>query len=304
MFYSLLTFYSGFKVNTGEYKFMGLAPYGKARYTEIIKTKIFVSDNRGNFYLNRNLLNLTGSPQFNINAIEEILGHKKRGASDPITQFHADIACSTQVVLEEYLFQLIGTHLPKVTTENICIAGGVGLNAVANGKISRYFGENRFFAMPASGDAGTSLGAAMLKINQGKSVKISFDLKGASLGNSYNVEQCKKVLSEKNLSYLDIKEPELLVRVSQLLIDGLVGGWFSGPSEFGPRALGNRSIIADPRIRNGQIHINQKIKFRESFRPFAPIVMAEYAAKFFDLNFESPYMLKTCQTLNFSINYD
>ena len=297
LLYSAITELLGFKVNSGEYKVMGLAPYGEANLVNLFKENLVYLYEDGSFELNMEFFDFdlgfkTASPKmlklFDLNGSSEKL---------KLTYHHANIAASLQQVLEEAVVNL-AKHAKHITkSKNLCLAGGVALNCVANSKIrdSKIF--DNVWVQPASGDAGGSLGATLAYLNLNYATKddkrIFTSMKNSYLGSSYTKDQIEKILKTSNAVYHEYEENELIKKTSRLLADGNVVGWFNGKMEFGPRALGNRSILADPRNIEMQKSLNLKIKYRESFRPFAPVVKAEKARDWFDINTESPYMLFT-----------
>jgi carbamoyltransferase len=304
LFYSSFSNYCGFQVNSGEYKFMGLAPYGSPLYVDELFNNFITVENNGSIRLNFKSIGLGNIDKFDHSIKEVIFQMPKRKANDDILQFHADLAKSVQVVLEKAMVSLVLFAMKLTRKDKICLAGGVALNCVANQKIAELIGGNNLYVVPASGDSGTSLGALALGIVEKNLLHSSnlpwrLSLSGSKLGRSFSKNEVLKFLEEHKIKFSREDRITQLTKISNLLADGKVGAIFEGRSEFGPRALGNRSIIADPRIINGQIEINLRIKKRESFRPFAPIVLEEDAEKFFHLNFPSPYMLITAKVKNY-----
>jgi len=297
LLYSAFTYYTGFKVNSGEYKVMGLAPYGQPKYKNIIMKELIDLKDDGSFRLNMKYFNYaTGLTMTNKN-FSNLFGQKVR---DPeknlLTQFHMDIAASIQAVTEEVVIKLTSSVLKEIKTENLCMAGGVALNCVANGKILKKNIFKNIWIQPAAGDAGGSLGAALAfwykELKKSRHPSLSSDeMQGSYLGPSFEDDQIEKVLKNLNAKYTKQSEENLISTIANELNDGKIVGWFQGRMEFGPRALGSRSIIADPRSDKMQKKLNLKIKFRESFRPFAPSVLREDLSDWFDLNCDSPYML-------------
>ena len=295
LLYSAFTQYIGFKVNTGEYKLMGLAPYGNPRFTKIIKEKLIKINEDGSYRLNMRYFDyMTGLRMINKN-FENLFNVETRvEENESLNQFHMDIAASIQVVIEEALIKIINYAYDKYKCTNLCLAGGVALNCVANGKIIKNTNIKNLWIQPASGDSGGSLGAALLywyKSNPRKVNKESDSMKGSYLGFQYDNLCVESILKKYELKYEQLNYQDLVKNTALSLSNTLAVGWFQGRSEFGPRSLGNRSILADPRSEKTQKSLNEKIKFRESFRPFAPSIILENLREWFDLNHESPYML-------------
>ncbi len=297
LLYSAFTFYTGFKVNSGEYKVMGLAPYGKPKYKDIIFEELIDLKDDGSFRLNMKYFNYaTGLTMINEN-FSKLFGQKPRKPEkELLTQFHMDISASIQVVIEEIVLRLTNSIAKEFKIKNLCLAGGVALNCVANGKILKDRKFNNIWIQPAAGDAGCSLGAALgfwhQELGNKREIDSSKDtMKGSYLGPSFNNGQVENTLSQLGAKFKKYNEDDLISYVSKSLNDGKTIGWFQGRMEFGPRALGARSIIADPRSEKMQKNLNLKIKFRESFRPFAPSVLREDVSNWFDINVDSPYML-------------
>lgn len=305
LFYSSFSNYCGFSVNSGEFKFMGLSPYGLPLYVDdLYKNFISISEN-GEIKLNYKHIGLTPDDKFDHSAKEKLFGFPRRKLENDILQFHADIAKSVQLVLEKSILNLVRYSMKLTGKKQLCLAGGVALNCVANQKVSDLVGGDNLFIVPASGDSGTSLGSLAVGLVESNSLTNSktpwrLNLNGAKLGRSFSKNEVLDILNENKIKYSSENRASQLTKIATLLAEGKIGAIFEGRSEFGPRALGNRSIIADPRIVNGQIDINLKIKLRESFRPFAPIVLEEDAAKYFEIDFPSPYMLVTTKVKNFS----
>ena len=293
LLYSSFTQYLGFKVNEDEYKVMGLAPYGKPIYRDKILSNIIKVENNGFFKLNMKYFNYeAGLTMINKN-FENLFGKGIRGKSEVIESFHKDIASSIQKVLEEIIIKIAKYMKEKYQNENLCLAGGVALNCVINGKLQKEKIFKNIWVQPAAGDAGGSLGAALLiwyqKFNNSK--KNIDEMQNSLLGRSYDQEKIESILNLLKSNYETLDEGNLIDIVSDKLIEGKTIGWFQGREEFGPRALGSRSIIADPRNANMQKILNHKIKFRESFRPFAPVVLENESSKWFDMDYKSPYMM-------------
>ena len=298
LLYSTITGYLGFEVNEGEYKVMGLAPYGQPRHVDLVR-KLIINEPGAQYRLDLRYFDFTSFKRMHSDEMADLLGHPPRQPRTEILDFHKDLARSLQVVLEEILMDKL-QYLHKLTgSENLCMAGGVALNCVANGRIKREGPFKRMFVQPAAGDSGGALGAAAIAYNRrlnGKAESLSI-LRHAYLGPSFSPPEVAAFVESTGVKAEDFRgrEPELLEAVAQRLAKGKVVGWFHGRMEFGPRALGARSILADPRGEKTQDRINSIIKQRESFRPFAPAVLEERAAAHFDLDHASRYMLETCQ---------
>ena len=298
LLYSAFTLYCGFKVNEGEYKLMGLAPYGQPRFKKLIYDNLITVQEDGSFELNMKYFDYcTGLNMFN-EKFCNLFGNNPRKFDDKeIDIFYMDIASSIQHVLEEIILKICRSLRKQFNINNLCLAGGVSLNCVANGKI---FNENIFkniWIQPAAGDAGGSLGAALafwyIGLKNERIVKSDNDdnMKGSYLGPEFKNEEIKKFLDINSNHYEFYENEELVGKVAKLISEQNVVGWFQGKMEFGPRALGNRSILGDPRNKKMQSIINQKVKFREGFRPFAPAVLKQHCQDWFDTNSDSPYML-------------
>lgn len=299
LFYSAFTYYTGFKVNSGEYKVMGLAPYGEPKYVDLIYKHLIDVKEDGSFKLNMEYFNYPVGLTMTNKRFDELFGGPARAPESPLTQREMDIAASMQVVTEEIMLK-IARHIHKVTGQKyLCLAGGVALNCVANGRILREGPFEDIWIQPASGDAGGALGAALSTwyeyLGNPRTVDGTHDLmQGAYLGPSFGEREIKQLLDEHNVPSVFVDDDELFDKVASYLDHGAVVGWFQGRMEFGPRALGGRSIIGDPRNSAMQSKMNLKIKFRESFRPFAPSVKREKADEYFELDgHRSPYMLQT-----------
>jgi len=304
LFYAAFSVFCGFKVNSGEYKFMGLAPYGKPVFKEMIKKEYLNYSNDGLYLVQAKKLGLNNFSGFAFSHLEKNFGQTRREPSAPITQFHADLASSVQSCLNELVVGLSRRAILMAGSRNLAVAGGVALNCVANQYVVNELGETNVHFFSASGDAGGSIGAAALGFVQQNALLLKkepfrMDIKGSKLGRRFSLEFCKDVLNENNIPFSEFPKSDTSKTIASFIARGACVGIFEGRSEFGPRALGNRSIIANPLIDKGQIHINQKIKFRESFRPFAPVVMSEHANRFFEIKTESPFMLRTVPVLGF-----
>ena len=297
LLYSAFTYYTGFKVNGGEYKVMGLAPYGTPKYKDIILKELVDLKEDGSFRLNMKYFNYTTGLTMTNNKFSELFGEKVRNPEkDLLTQFHMDVASSVQAVTEEIVLKLTKSLSEETKIQNLCMAGGVALNCVANGKILKNNFFKNIWLQPAAGDAGGSLGAALafwhmeLK-NSRKVSKIADDMNGSYLGPSFTNKQVKDKLNSLGAIYEEHNDDVLVDIVANNLKNQKTVGWFQGRMEFGPRALGSRSILADPRSEKMQKELNLKVKFRESFRPFAPSILREDLEEWFNLSCDSPYML-------------
>ena len=295
LLYSAFTYYIGFKVNSGEYKLMGLAPFGKPIYSEIIKKYLLDIKPDGSFRLNQKYFNYaTGFTMTNQN-FYNLFGKKPREPETKIGKFHMNIAASIQKVTEDILIKILTNLKDEYEIENLCLAGGVALNCVANGIILKEKIFKNIWIQPAAGDAGGSIGAALafwyLHLNKKRDVNSRDDMKGSFLGPNFSDEHIKKSLDKIGAVYRKYKRSEMIKYIAKKLSIGNAVGWFQGRMEFGPRALGARSILADPRNKTMQKQLNLKIKFRESFRPFAPAVLEKHCNNWFNFNGVSPYML-------------
>ncbi len=296
LLYSAFTYYTGFKVNSGEYKVMGLAPYGEPNYVDVIYRKLIDLREDGSFTLNQEYFNyLTGLTMTN-GAFDRLFGGPPRVPESKLTQREMDLARSVQVVCEEVMLRMARTLHRETGMDNLCLAGGVALNCVANGRILREGPFRRLWIQPAAGDAGGALGVAQLiwhrYCKQPRSVASGGDgMQGAYLGPAFSPQEIEAYLVSQGAPYERLERGCLLRQAARLLADEKVVGWFDGRMEFGPRALGARSILGDPRSPRMQAQMNLKIKFREGFRPFAPSVLRERAGEYFELACDSPYML-------------
>ncbi|MFL6282407.1 MAG: carbamoyltransferase [Pyrinomonadaceae bacterium] len=299
-FYSAITGYLGFEVNEGEYKVMGLAPYGEPEYVEQIGRMVEVGPG-GQYRLDMKYFGFLTKDCMFTEELVELLGQPPRDPESELTQFHMDVARSAQVVLEEIMLEKTRYIHSKYPSENLCMAGGVALNVVANGRCLREGPFKRLFVQPAAGDAGGSVGAAAMGhvrlTGEGPPVKA---LEHVYLGPANSTSAAYRMLQTSKAKFKDFrgKEDELIKYTVDQLVDGKVIGWSQGRMEFGPRSLGARSILADPRRPEMQERINALVKMRESFRPFAPAVLESEAAKHFDLDHPSPFMLETCQVIS------
>ena len=295
LLYSAFTYYTGFKVNSGEYKLMGLAPYGNPIYEDKVK-QLFDLKEDGTFRLDQKYFNYATGLTMTNKKFNSLFGSKPRNPqNEKITQFHMDIAASIQKVTEEIMIKLAKSIREEYGIRNLCLAGGVALNCVANGKILKEKIFDNIWIQPAAGDAGGSLGAALALwyIDQGnkRSVNLNDDMKGSYLGTEYNQEEIERELKAAGANFETLKYEDLIDKTSEFLSNEKAIGWFQGRMEFGPRALGGRSILGDPRSEKMQKNLNLKVKYRESFRPFAPSVLKEDLSEWFEMNVDSPYML-------------
>ena len=296
LLYSAFTYYTGFKVNSGEYKLMGLAPYGEARYTKEIKDNLIDIKADGSFRINQKFFDYATGLRMTNEKFHKLFNQKPRDSKkDQITQFHMDIAASIQEVTEEVMINLVSSLKKEFNIENLCLAGGVALNCVANGKIlkNKIFGS--IWIHSDTGDAGGSLGAALafnyLELDKKRIIAKPDGMKGSYLGPTYAQKEIEKELTELGAKFEVMEKNELIKKTAIDLSNEDAVGWFQGRMEFGPRALGGRSILGDPRSPSMQKNLNLKVKYRESFRPFAPSILSDDVSKWFELKGESPYML-------------
>jgi carbamoyltransferase len=300
LLYSAFTYYTGFKVNSGEYKVMGLAPYGEPRYVQRILDELVDLKDDGSLRLNMKYFNYCQGLTMTNSAFDDLFGGPPRQPETLLTQREMDLARSIQEVTEIAMLRM-AQHVHNQTGERkLCLAGGVALNCVANGRILREGPFEKLWIQPAAGDAGGALGAALSVwhqyLGQPRDLermrgKHQDGMKGAYLGPAYHADEIAEFLENKRSAYQRLGRQELVEQVARWLADGKVVGWFQGPMEFGPRALGGRSILGDPRSPKMQALMNLKIKFRESFRPFAPSVVRERVSEYFEMDCDSPYML-------------
>jgi carbamoyltransferase len=296
LLYSAFTYYAGFKVNSGEYKLMGLAPYGSPIYENKIKDNLLDIKEDGTFKLNQKYFNYATGLTMTSNEFNNLFGQKPRNSkNEKLTQFHMDVAASIQKVTEDIMIKLVKPLRKEFNIPNLCLAGGVALNCVANGKILKEKIFENIWVQPAAGDAGGSLGAALalwhIEQKNPRKVNLSDDMQGSYLGPEYSQKEIEEVLGKAGAKFKILTEEELIDITSTDLSSGEAIGWFQGRMEFGPRALGGRSILGDPRSSKMQKNLNLKVKYRESFRPFAPSVLREDLKDWFDINIDSPYML-------------
>ena len=296
LLYSAFTYYTGFKVNSGEYKLMGLAPYGKPIYEEKILTNIIDIKSDGSFILNQDYFNYAVGLTMTNKKFDKLFGKQRRDPNkEKLTQFHMDIAASIQKVIEDIMIKLVKSLKKEYNISNLCLAGGVALNCVANGKILKEKIFENIWIQPASGDAGGSLGAALAfwynDLNKKRKIDTKDSMKGSYLGPKYSDKEIKEELNKLGAKYHVLDEEKLIEKTALDLSNSQAIGWFQGRMEFGPRALGARSILGDPRSPEMQKILNLKVKYRESFRPFAPSILREDLSEWFELNVDSPYML-------------
>lgn len=299
LLYSAFTYYTGFRVNSGEYKLMGLAPYGEPKYVDLIKKELVDIKKDGSFKLNMQYFNYCAGLTMTNNNFHKLFGSApRRPDHEKIEQRHMDIARSIQAVTEEIMLKMAKFVYEKTRQKYLCMAGGVALNCVANGKIMREGIFKKIWVQPAATDAGGALGAALAVwfgyLNKERKVDEEHDsMKAGLLGPSFSDKEIEEYLQQNNIPHEKINPLDVPKQAARVIAEQKVLGWFQGRLEYGPRALGSRSILADPRSEDMQSVINLKIKFRESFRPFAPTVLYEKASEYFELEYESPYMLVT-----------
>lgn len=299
MLYSAFTYYCGFRVNSGEYKLMGLAPYGEPAYVDLIKSHVIDIKEDGTFKLNMDYFNFTTGLTMTSSKFHDLFNGPPREAESEISQREMDLARSVQVVTEEIVLKLAGTVRSETGCSNLCMAGGVALNCVVNGKLTQGKIFDDIWIQPAAGDAGGAVGAALAiwhqYLDNEKPSTTDDTMSGSYLGPDYSERELVESLDKTDAVYEVISKEQLPEVVAKQLNDGKIIGWFQGRMEFGPRALGGRSIIGDPRSREMQSVMNLKIKYRESFRPFAPSVLAEHVQEYFKINCSSPYMLQVAE---------
>lgn len=303
LLYSAFTYYTGFKVNSGEYKVMGLAPYGEPKYVDIILKELIDVKEDGSFAMNMKYFDYCTGLRMTNSKFNELFGGKPRKPETNLTQKEMDLARSIQDVTD-MIVEKMGRHIAKISgKKNLCLAGGVALNCVSNGKLLRTGVFDNIWIQPAAGDAGGALGAALsiwyqyLGNNRITDDKTDF-MKGAYLGPNYSDDYINDFLNSKNIKSEKLSSESIPKIISDLIADGKIIGWFNNRMEFGPRALGARSIIGDARSPKMQAKMNLKIKFRESFRPFAPSVLSDKVSDYFDFDGESPYMLLVADLVN------
>jgi carbamoyltransferase len=296
LLYSAFTYYIGFKVNSGEYKVMGLAPYGEPKFAQTILDNIVDLKPDGTFHLDQQYFEYCTGLRMTNERFDALFGGPPRDAKVLLTQRHMDLAASIQAVTEEVVLRLTRSTADETGAKNLCLAGGVALNCVANGKVLRDGRFERIWIQPAAGDAGGAIGAALAAYHQHAGKPRQLDnrldgMQGAYLGPAFSDDESARRLTAAGARFVRLDDGALIERSAGDLAGGKALGWFQGRMEFGPRALGNRSIIADARAADMQTSLNLKVKYRESFRPFAPAVLSEDVSNWFELNSESPYML-------------
>jgi carbamoyltransferase len=301
LLYSALTYYTGFKVNSGEYKVMGLAPYGEPKYAKLILDHLVDLKPDGSFRLDMSYFDYCTGLTMTNERFAKLFGTPVRTPDKLLTPFHMDVAASIQAVLDEVVLRLTRSLAQKTGARNLCLAGGVALNCVANGKVLRDGKFDNVWIQPAAGDAGGAVGAALAAYHQFKGnprkVATTDGMSGAFLGPQFSQSEIERRLSEAGARFEVLSEDAMVETAAKALADQLAIGWFQGRMEFGPRSLGARSILGDPRSPTMQKNLNLKVKYRESFRPFAPAVLREDVADWFELNSDSPYMLIVADVL-------
>jgi carbamoyltransferase len=295
LLYSAFTYFTGFKVNSGEYKVMGLAPYGEPKYANKIKEHLIDIQEDGSFHLDMDFFNYCTDLSMTNDKFAKLFGGPPRKPGDILSKREMDLAASIQTVTEEVLIRLAKNIRKETGEKNLCLAGGVALNCVANGKLMQENIFDSIWIQPASGDAGGAIGAALsiyyLMLNQPRSVNPFDSMKGSYLGPEYSQQNIEERLRDAGANFMVVSDEDMILQTALAIMEGKAVGWHQGRMEFGPRGLGNRSIIADPRSPSAQKQLNLKVKFRESFRPFAPSVLREDVSEWFDMNVDSPYML-------------
>ena len=303
LLYSAFTYYTGFRVNSGEYKVMGLAPYGEPKYRDLILERLMDLKDDGTFRLDLSYFDYCTGLRMTNDRFHDLFGGPPHQSEEQVTQREMDLAASIQAVTEEVVLRLTRALARDTGVTNLCLAGGVALNCVANGKVLRDGAVKNIWIQPAAGDAGGALGAALTAVHlfQGRPRATNGHLdamQGGYLGPAFDQQEIERRLSDAGANYEVLDDEALLDAVVDALTAEQAVGWFQGRMEFGPRALGNRSILGDPRSPNMQKTLNLKVKYRESFRPFAPSVLAEDVAEWFELDRESPYMLQVAGVQN------
>jgi len=297
LFYSAFTYFLGFKVNEGEYKLMGLSSYGKPKYYDLIINNLIDVKDDGSIHLNMKYFAFTYDKVMTNKKFSELFGILPKSKDEKTLQIHFDIGASAQKVLEEVILKMVNHIYTKTKMKNICIGGGVALNGVANYRILKEGPFENIHIPPSPGDAGSAVGAAQYlyhiyhKNSKNLSDSTQLITENVYVGPSFSNEEITNFLDSKNISYEKFDDELLLKKTAQLIADGNIVGWYQGKMEWGPRALGNRSILADPRRADMKDILNAKIKHRESFRPFAPSILEEYTSEYFEINISSPYML-------------
>ncbi|MFK8068705.1 MAG: carbamoyltransferase [Gammaproteobacteria bacterium] len=295
LLYSAFTYYTGFRVNSGEYKLMGLAPYGEPKYVDLILDNLIDVKEDGSYRLNMEYFDYATGLTMTNQKFSDLFGVPVRAPESPLSQHEMDIARSIQVVTEEIVLKLARSVHEELGVDNLCLAGGVALNCVSNGRLLREGPFKEIWIQPAAGDAGGAIGAALSVwyeyLEKGRTVDKNDSMKGSYLGPRFSNDEIKESLDTLDANYRCLDEAELMPELAEILDNGNVIGWMQGRMEFGPRALGGRSIIGDPRNTQMQSTMNLKIKYRESFRPFAPSILADRVSEYFEHEATSPYML-------------
>ena len=297
LFYSAFTYFLGFQVNEGEYKLMGLASFGKPKYYDLIWDNLIDVKDDGSIHLNMNYFAFTYDKIMTNEKFSELFGIKRRNENEETKQIHFDIGASAQKVLEDVLLRMVEHVYKKTQSENLCLGGGVALNGVANYRIFKESSFENVHIPPSPGDAGSAVGCAQyLYFSHNNQKRIIQDdtktiIENIYVGPSFSANEIKKFLDTKDIEYEELDDITVIQKCAKLISEGNVVGWYQGKMEWGPRALGNRSILADPRRKEMKDILNEKIKHRESFRPFAPSILEEYVSEYFDMNIPSPYML-------------
>ena len=302
LLYSAFTYYAGFKVNSGEYKLMGLAPYGEPKYISLIKDNLIDIKKDGSFKLAQEFFDYATGLKMTSDKFNKLFGkNPRKSESEKLTQFHMDIAASIQKVTEEVMIKMCTSLRNEFNLKNLCLAGGVALNCVANGKILEKKIFDNIWIQPAAGDAGGSLGAALsiwyLELNKERQISDN-SMQGSYLGPSFSQKNIESKLKNIKAKFHVLDEAGIIEKTSECLRNGDAIGWFQGRMEFGPRALGGRSILGDPRSSTMQKNLNLKVKYRESFRPFAPSILREDVNKWFKIDVDSPYMLLVAEVID------
>lgn len=302
LLYSAFTYYIGFKVNSGEYKVMGLAPYGEPKYVQLIKEHLIDIKEDGSFHLDMSFFDYCTGLTMTNSRFETLFGGPARRPETGLTQREMDLAASIQAITEEVVLRLAKEIRTTTGQRNLCLAGGVALNCVANGKLLREKLFDNIWIQPASGDAGGAVGAALaayhLMLEKPRSIHAGDSMNGAYLGPEFSQREIEERLGKAGAVFTAEFDEALIDSVAHALVDGKAVGWMQGRMEFGPRALGGRSIIADPRSATVQKQLNRKVKYRESFRPFAPSILREDVSQWFQLHSDSPYMLLVADVLS------
>jgi carbamoyltransferase len=303
LLYSAFAYYTGFKVNSGEYKLMGLAPYGEPKYKKLITDNLIDIKEDGSFKLDQSYFEYSTGLKMISEKFSKLFGNKPRNPEkEKLTQFHMDIAFSIQSVTEDIMIRITNSLASEYNIKNLCLAGGVALNCVANGKILQNGKFKNIWIQPAAGDAGGSLGAALglwhIELKKNRTINSKDSMSGSYLGPDYSQSEVEKKLKEIGANFEVLGDEQLIEKTALELSNGKTVGWFQGRMEFGPRALGCRSILADARSITMQKNLNLKVKYRESFRPFAPSVIREDVSEWFEINCDSPYMLLVSDVVN------